>query len=220
MCWADVPRVSNRFRLHLCFAGAGDDFLLRAGQFHQAQSTHSRSRREISRAERAFDGVSCVWDCMDFWRDRTDKSPANRGRTRESSDRSQRSTVRHGAGLGGPRFQDRRGAVPTLGAGCLPRGAYTGDRISFRRVQGCRIRRAASGLAAIPCTASNAATDCSDRAADFDLWKSCGSAADKPEATPCLFEHRTRRIFADRCGMFRCYSRGLLSRCLSAHDTS
>ena len=38
MCRADVPRIRNRFRLHLRFAGTGDDFFLRAGQFHPAQS--------------------------------------------------------------------------------------------------------------------------------------------------------------------------------------
>jgi hypothetical protein len=66
---ADVPGVSNRFRLHLCFAGAGDDFFLRAGQLYQAQSNHSGSWHEIFRAQRTFDGISRVWDRLDFRRD-------------------------------------------------------------------------------------------------------------------------------------------------------
>ena len=55
------------------------------------------SRNEIPRAERPFDGVSRVWDRVDFRRDRSDKSASNRRRTRESSDRPKRSLVRYGA---------------------------------------------------------------------------------------------------------------------------
>ena len=128
---ADVPGISNRFRLHLCFAGVGDDFFLCAGQFHPAQSVDFGSRNEIPRAERPFDGISRVWDRVDFRRDRSDESASNRRRTRGSSDRPKRSLVRYGFRSGSTRFQNRRGALPDLGPGRLSGSTYAGDCVLF-----------------------------------------------------------------------------------------
>ena len=161
LCRADVPGFGDRFRLHLCLARAGDDFVLRAGQFHPAQSDHARSGNEISGAQRALHGVSRLRNRLDFRRDRPDQSAPRHGGAGESGYGSQRSVVRHGACSGRARFQDRGGAIPNLGAGCLSRRADAGDCVSFRRFESGGLRRAAARVAAVPDAAANATADCS-----------------------------------------------------------
>ena len=56
--------------------------------FTRRNPIDSGSGNEISRAERPFDGISRVWDRVDFRRDRPDKSASNRRRAGKSSDRS------------------------------------------------------------------------------------------------------------------------------------
>ncbi len=95
-----------------------------------------------------------------------------------------------------------------------------GFKIAAVPFQGGGIRRAAPSVAAIPGAASNAALNCRDRAADFDLWKSRGSAAGESETTACLLKYRARRLSADRRSVFRRVSHRLLPCRLSAHDAA
>ena len=74
----------------------------------------------------------------------------------QSGDRDRSRAFRHGPGAGRARIQDRGGAVPDLGAGCLSRRADAGDRVSFRRLEGGRIRRPAPRAATVLHAAADA----------------------------------------------------------------
>ena len=113
-----------------------------------------------------FDGISRVWDRVDFRRDRRDKSASNRGRTGESGD-----------GLEAQRLLGMVFVLVALGfkiaavpfqiwvPGCLSRRAYAGDCVPFCRFESSGIYRAAPRVAAFPGAAANTATDCCDCAA-------------------------------------------------------
>src|SRR5882762_573044 len=82
LCRTDVPRFGDRLRFHLCRARARNRVVLCAGQFYPAQSQDARSGNEVSRTQRAFHGVSGVRNCVDFRRDRPDKSLSADGGTK------------------------------------------------------------------------------------------------------------------------------------------
>ena len=59
---------------------------------------------------------------------------------------TKRGAVRHGAGAGRARVQDRRRSLSNLGAGCLSRRTHAGDSVSLRRIESRRLRRSAACL--------------------------------------------------------------------------
>jgi NADH-quinone oxidoreductase subunit N len=70
---------------------------------------------------------------------------------------TRRRALRHGARARGARFQNRRRAIPNLGAGCLSRCAHTGDRLPLGRLEGCGFRGVAARARALLHAAANAA---------------------------------------------------------------
>ena len=108
--------------------------------FHPAQSRYARGRREISDPERAFHRLSRLRDHLDFRRDRRDQSRADRGGDLARQFRSHPAPLRYRARARRAWVQDRRGAVPDLGARCLSGRADSGDGFSFRRIEGCGVR--------------------------------------------------------------------------------
>ena len=188
--------------------------------FHPAPAGDARGGREIFDPERALDRVFGLRDHLDFRRDRRDQSRADRRGALVRQLRSHPAALRHRARARGARVQDRRGAVPDLGAGCLSRRADSGDGFSFRRLEGCRLRRVAARSRAVFDSAGSRQAARRHGRAHAALRKSRRAPADEPEAAARLFEHRARRIFADRRGLL--FRRGgfVLSRRLSAHDAA
>ncbi len=118
------------------------------------------------------------------------------------------------------RFQDRRRAVPDLGAGCLPGRADAGDGLSFRWLESRRLRRAAACARAFSRASAGRPTARRGRGAHLDLRKFRRAPADESEAAPRLLEHRARRLFAGRRRRVFRHRGRLLSRRLPAHDAA
>ena len=115
-------------------------------------------------------------------------------------------------------FKIACGAIPNLGARCLPGRADTGHRLSFSWLEGGGICRAAARLAVVSDAAANATTDGSHRVTHLDLRKPGRATANQSETAAGLLKHRACWISAHRRRVLRWAGSHVLSHSLSAHD--
>src|SRR5260370_25290500 len=155
---------------------------------------------------------------MAFRSNRPDKSAAHHRIIGEYRHRSQRGALRHGAGSRRVGLQDRSCAVSNLGPGCLSRGSHSGYRLSFGRIESCWFCRVAARVASISDAPRDTPITRFDRDLDLDLRKPGCAAARQLKTATRVFEHRARRLFADRRLVLGWPPGYLLSRCLFTND--
>src|SRR6266516_6465060 len=97
-------------------------------------------------------------------------------------------------------------------------GSHTGYRLSFGRIEGRGFCRVAACVASISDAPRNTPLARCDRNPDLDLRKPGCAAARQLKTAARLFEHRARRLFADRRRVFGRPRGYLLSRCLFTND--
>src|SRR5260370_22255243 len=155
---------------------------------------------------------------MAFRSNRPDKSAAHHRIIGEYRHRSARGSLRLGVGSRRVGLQHLSCAFSNLGPGCLSRGSHSVYRLSFGRIESCWFCRVAARVASISDAPRDTPITRFDRNLDLDLRKPGCAAARQLKTATRVFEHRARRLFADRRRVLG-WPRGyLLSRCLFTND--
>ena len=220
MRWADVPGVSNRFRLHLCFAGAGDDFLYVLVSFTRRNPITLEAGTKylvLSALSTAFLVYGIAW--IFGVTGQTNLQRIADALANPATDRSAALfgmvlvLVALGFKIAAVPFQiwvpDVYQGAPTPVTAYLSVGSKAAGFVVLLRVLQPflalpQTQRLIVVIALLTLIYGNLA----------------GSAAGESETTACLLEYRARRLSADRRSVFRRVSHRLLPCRLPAHDAA